>query len=84
MFYLTMHSTHFNDGYMATDHSDSKRKSAAATWVTLFSMSGMAYCMHHSTDRIAHTTVFVKPVVEHWLQREMSTHDGIDPTTTAP
>ena len=23
--------------------------------------------MHHSTDRIAHTTAFVTPVVEHWL-----------------
>ena len=22
--------------------------------------------MHHPTDRIAHTTVFVIPVVEHW------------------
>ena len=22
--------------------------------------------MHHPTDRIAHTTVFVTPVVEHW------------------
>ena len=27
--------------------------------------------MHHPTDRIAHTTVFVTPVVEHWLEREM-------------
>ena len=24
--------------------------------------------MHHPTDRIAHTTAFVKPVVEHWLR----------------
>ena len=23
--------------------------------------------MHHPTDRISHTTAFVKPVVEHWL-----------------
>ena len=23
--------------------------------------------MHHPTDRITHTTVFVMPVVEHWL-----------------
>ena len=27
--------------------------------------------MHHPTDRIAHTTVFVAPVVEHWLEREI-------------
>ena len=24
--------------------------------------------MHHPTDRIAHTTAFVTPVVEHWLK----------------
>ena len=27
--------------------------------------------MHHTTDRIAHTTAFVTPVVDHWLEREM-------------
>ena len=26
--------------------------------------------MHHPTDRIAHTTNFVAPVVDHWLERE--------------
>ena len=26
--------------------------------------------MHHPTDRIAHTTSFVMPVVEHWLEQE--------------
>ena len=26
--------------------------------------------MHHPTDRIAHTTAFVTPVVEHRLERE--------------
>ena len=31
--------------------------------------------MHHPTDRITHTTAFVIPVVEHWLEREIS--DGI-------
>ena len=28
--------------------------------------------MHHSTDRIAHTTAFVTPVLEHWLEREIA------------
>ena len=28
--------------------------------------------MHHPTDRIAHTTAFVAPVVEHWLKREIA------------
>ena len=28
--------------------------------------------MHHPTDRITHTTPFVTPVVEHWLEREIA------------
>ena len=28
--------------------------------------------MHHDTDRIRHTTAFVTPVVEHWLEREIA------------
>ena len=28
--------------------------------------------MHHPTDRIAHTTAFVTPVVAHWLEREIA------------
>ena len=37
------------------------------------------FCMHHPTDRIAHTTSFVTPVLEHWLEREMTQrvhHEG--------
>ena len=34
--------------------------------------------MHHPTDRIAHTTAFATPVVEHWLERaadnDVTTH----------
>ena len=26
--------------------------------------------MHHPTDRIIHTSAFVTPVMEHWLERE--------------
>ena len=32
--------------------------------------------MHHPTDRIAHTTAFVTPVVEHWLEREIAKKEG--------
>ena len=28
--------------------------------------------MHHPTDRITHTTAFVTPFVEHWLEREIA------------
>ena len=27
--------------------------------------------MHHPTDRIAHTTSFITPVMEHWMEREI-------------
>ena len=27
--------------------------------------------MNHPTDRIAHPTAFVTPVVEHWMEREL-------------
>ena len=28
--------------------------------------------MQYHTDRMAHTTAFVTPVVEHWLEREIA------------
>ena len=28
--------------------------------------------MQHPTDRITHTTAFVTPIVEHWLEREIA------------
>ena len=28
--------------------------------------------MHHPIDRITHTTAFVTPVMEHWLEREIA------------
>ena len=31
--------------------------------------------MHHPTDRITHTTAFVTPVMEHWLEREIAQCD---------
>ena len=36
--------------------------------------------MHHPTDRIAHTTAFGTPVMEHWLEREIAQW-RIDPMT---
>ena len=37
------------------------------------------FYMHHPTDRIAHTTAFVIPVMEHWLECEIAQwvhHEG--------
>ena len=67
MFYLMTHSTHFIYGYMVKDHSDSERGN-------LLPPHGQQafFDMHHHTDRITHTLlVFVTPVVEHWLEREI-------------
>ena len=43
--------------------------------------------MHHPTDSITHTTAFGKPVVEHWLEREIAQwvhHEGLIPRPIAP
>ena len=54
---------------MVNDHLDSDSKPAAATWATLSDYhKGSFIC---TTDRIAHTTAFVTPVVEHWLERQI-------------
>ena len=50
---------------MVKDHSDSERGNPAATW-----QQGFFY-MRHPTARIAHTTAFVTPVVEHRLEWEI-------------
>ena len=56
---------------MVKDHSDSMRKPAAATWGILL-ISSNDYFINHTTDRIVHSTVFVIPVVEHWLEQEIA------------
>ena len=33
--------------------------------------------MHHPKDRIAHTTAFVTPVIQHWLERDYFLEDCI-------
>ena len=47
--------------HMVKDHSDSERGNPLLSHGLLF-----------PTDRITHTTAFVTPVMEHWLQREMA------------
>ena len=73
MFYLTSYSTHFIYGYgvehMVKVHSDSKRGNLMLPHMLLFPINSKgSFYMHHPTDRIAHTTTFVIPVVEHWLE----------------
>ena len=62
MFYLTTHLTHFIYGYMASD-----------IWLRIILIVRKeTRCRHHPTDKIAHTTAFVTPVVEHWLEWEIA------------
>ena len=54
---------------MVKDHSDSERGNPLPPHRLLFPISskGSFIC----TDRIIHTTAFVTPVVEHWLERQI-------------
>ena len=74
MFYLTTHSTNFIYGYMASD-----------IWLrTILIVRKDTRCRHigysyRLTARVLlyapshrHTTAFVTPVVEHWLEREIA------------
>ena len=77
MFYLTTHSTRFIYGYTASDIwlrtilIVRKETRCCHICYSLRLQQGFFY-MHHPTDRIAHTTGFVTPVVEHWLEREIA------------
>ena len=58
---------------MVKDHSDSENGNPLPPHMLLFPINSKGYFyMHHPTDRIAHTTDFVIPVVEHWLEREIA------------
>ena len=39
----------------------------ATTWATHFDQQQAIFYIHHPTDRIVHTNLFVAPVVEDWL-----------------
>ena len=56
-FYLCLYGVE----HMVKVHSDSERENPL--------QQGFFY-MYQPTDRIIHTTAFVTPVVEHWLERE--------------
>ena len=56
-------------GHVVKNHF---RKPTPATWATPSDYQQRFFYMHHPTDRIAHTTAFVTPVVKHWLEREIA------------
>ena len=76
MFYLTTHSTHFIYGYLASGiwlrTIQIARGNPLPPHGLLFPISSKGSFICTIPDRIAHTTAFVIPVVEHWLEREIA------------
>ena len=74
---LTKHSTHFilrlyGVGHMVKDHSDSERGNPLPPHGLLFLINSKSSFICTIPYRIAHTTAYVTPVVEHWLEREIA------------
>ena len=78
MFYLTTHSTHFIYGYMASDiwlrtflivRKETRCRHIGYSY--RLAARVLLYAPSHR-ERIIHTTAFVTPVVEHWLEREIA------------
>ena len=68
MFYLRLCGVR----HMVKDHSDSERGYPLAPHGLLFPISSKGSFIYIIPDRIIHTTAFVTPVVEHWLEREIA------------
>ena len=67
-FYLRLYGVR----HMVKDQSDSERGNhLSPLHCVLFLISSKGFYMYCPTDRITHTTAFVIPTVEHWLEREI-------------
>ena len=56
---------------MVKDHSDGEKGNSLPPHRLLFPINSKgSFYMHHPTDMIIHTTAFVTPVVEHWLNEK--------------
>ena len=60
-FYLRLYGI----SHMVKDHSDSVRETCCCHMGYSFRLAARV----HPTDRMAHTTAFVTPVVEHWQEQ---------------
>ena len=67
-FYLQLYGVE----HMVKYHSDSKRGNTLPPHGLLFLINSKGSFICTIPDRIAHTTAFVTPVVEHWLEREIA------------
>ena len=54
------------------DHTDRERGNPPMPLFRVAARDRIYIYMHYLTDRIAHTIVFVTPVVDHWLEREIT------------
>ena len=64
---------------MVKDYSDSERGNPLLPHGLLLLISSKGSFICTIPVRIAHTTAFLKPVVEHWLEREIAQwvhHEG--------
>ena len=59
------------------DHSDSEKANLLSQHRLLFPISSKGSFICTIPDRIADTTAFVTPVVEHWLEQEIL-EEGVD------
>ena len=67
--------------HMVKDHSDNDRGNPLLPHGLLFLISSKGSVICIIPDRITHTTAFVTPVVEHWLEQEIAQwvhHEGSD------
>ena len=76
VYYLTTHSTNlvtviwrrtYDKGPTQIAREETRCRHMGYT----FRLPARVLLYAHPTYRIAHTTAFVKPVVEHWLEREI-------------
>ena len=68
-FYLRLYGVR----HTVKDHSDSEKGNPLPPHRLLFPINSNGFFyMDHPTYRIAHTSAFVTPVVEHWLEREIA------------
>ena len=67
-FYLRLYGVR----HMVKGHSDNEKGNPLPPYRLLLSINSKGFYMYHPTDRITHSTAFVTPVVEHWLEREIA------------
>ena len=73
-FYLRLYGV----GRSIEDHSG-RGEPSVVTWVTRSDMQKELFYMNHLTNRTAHTTANVTPLVDHWLERDIAQwvhHEG--------